>query len=88
MTPVTALRPYQVTARDVMLARERAILGDPPGVGKTPVALVALDHGGAVDAGRARIDLWVFQQYLNVCPPATFTYRAECARETIAVTRR
>lgn len=47
MTPVTALRPYQVQAKDFMVVRDRAILGDPPGVGKTPVTLMALTAVGA-----------------------------------------
>lgn len=41
------LRPYQEEALAFMVARDRAILGDPPGVGKTPVAITALRRAGA-----------------------------------------
>jgi SWI/SNF-related matrix-associated actin-dependent regulator of chromatin subfamily A-like protein 1 len=42
-----ALRPYQETAVDFLLAHPRAILGDPPGIGKTPIVLRALERAGA-----------------------------------------
>jgi SNF2 family DNA or RNA helicase len=49
---VPALRPYQVTGQNFLLAKPRAILGDAPGSGKTPVALASL---AAVGAERALI---------------------------------
>jgi SNF2 family DNA or RNA helicase len=41
------LRPYQKQAMSFLLAKPRAILGDAPGSGKTPVALASLAEVGA-----------------------------------------
>jgi SNF2 family DNA or RNA helicase len=49
---VPELRPYQRTGQNFLLAKPRAILGDAPGSGKTPVALASL---AAVGAERALI---------------------------------
>jgi hypothetical protein len=46
-------------------------------------ARVLSSDAGRIEANRARVDLWLFEPYLNICPAATFTYRQECARETI-----
>lgn len=43
------LRPYQLTAEAFLRSHPRAVLGDPPGTGKTPVAAMALQ---GVDASR------------------------------------
>lgn len=40
--------PYQLTGRDFLQGRQRALLGDEMGVGKTVQALLALDNSGAI----------------------------------------
>ena len=58
------LRPYQVNGVEFMLARERMILGDDPGVGKTPQAVVVLATLGVPDTlivcPKNAIGVWEF----------------------------
>lgn len=44
---MSELRKYQVEAVDFLLSHRRAILGDSPGTGKTPVALRGIEATGA-----------------------------------------